>query len=286
MVRIHGIMSIITEGLFDKLWIGIGSYLSMGQTTTTLINSSSSVSSSVPTALTPGAPAGTYALNGLENVNLYNGSLSAQLPLLTIGGRGKVSFTIALTIARPSWVINTQIVKTCVFPDSQTSCNFQWSSTPYANWYRPVVGDQQYGPGMVYIRRSAVQGRACSIAANGVYDDVSYGVTFSYLVFVQPDGTEHALYDTDRQGPWTWSGNGSTCSTPATYGNGQIPQYGLRPGNYTAMDGSGISFVFDSVGNPPVPTGIQDKNLESQLVGIGPVELVYFGNLKFPDGSI
>jgi hypothetical protein len=35
---------------------------------------------STPLALSPGAPAGAYALSDFESVNLYNGSLNFSLP--------------------------------------------------------------------------------------------------------------------------------------------------------------------------------------------------------------
>ncbi|HEV2836862.1 MAG TPA: hypothetical protein VGW58_16205, partial [Pyrinomonadaceae bacterium] len=42
---------------------------------------------STPSALTPGAPAGSYALSGFESVNLFNGNLNFALPMVNIGGR-------------------------------------------------------------------------------------------------------------------------------------------------------------------------------------------------------
>ena len=53
---------------------------------------------STPSGLTPGAPAGSYALSGFDNINLYNGSLNFHLPLIQIGGRGVAGFTSNLTI--------------------------------------------------------------------------------------------------------------------------------------------------------------------------------------------
>jgi hypothetical protein len=51
---------------------------------------------STPSALTPGAPAGSYAVSGFENVNLYNGNLNFALPMVHIGGRGAADLTIFL----------------------------------------------------------------------------------------------------------------------------------------------------------------------------------------------
>jgi hypothetical protein len=51
-----------------------------------------------PPGVVPGAPAGSYALSGFENVNLFNGKLNFHLPLATVGGRGEAGYTIPLTI--------------------------------------------------------------------------------------------------------------------------------------------------------------------------------------------
>jgi len=44
-----------------------------GQTT-------SNTDGSTPLSLTPGAPAGSFALSGFDNVNLFNGNLNFHLP--------------------------------------------------------------------------------------------------------------------------------------------------------------------------------------------------------------
>src|SRR5262245_32150815 len=67
-----------------------------------------------PKALAPGAPAGSYALSGFENVNLFNGSLGFHLPLLAIGGRGSAGYTITLPIEQ-KWQVLTFAVP---FPGS------------------------------------------------------------------------------------------------------------------------------------------------------------------------
>jgi hypothetical protein len=52
-----------------------------------------------PLALQPGAPAGSYALSELDNINPYNGSLNFRLPLLNVGGRGTAGYTMTLPMA-------------------------------------------------------------------------------------------------------------------------------------------------------------------------------------------
>ena len=41
----------------------------------------SATDGTTPLGMTPGAPAGSYALSGFDNVNLYNGHLNFSLPL-------------------------------------------------------------------------------------------------------------------------------------------------------------------------------------------------------------
>ena len=47
---------------------------------------SSATDGATPAVLQPGAPAGSYALSGLDNVNLYNGNLNFRLPLGSVIG--------------------------------------------------------------------------------------------------------------------------------------------------------------------------------------------------------
>ena len=58
----------------------------------------SNTDGTTPAGLSPGAPAGSYALTGFENVNLYNGNLNASLPLLPVTGRGGAGYAVTLMI--------------------------------------------------------------------------------------------------------------------------------------------------------------------------------------------
>src|SRR6266481_2848052 len=62
--------------------------------------SRSATDGSTPLALTPGTPAGSYALSGFENVNPYNGNLNFALPMLRLGGRGATPYMMMLQIER------------------------------------------------------------------------------------------------------------------------------------------------------------------------------------------
>jgi RHS repeat-associated protein len=56
-----------------------------------------------PPGLAPGSPVGSYSLSGFENVNLFNGNLNFNLPLLKIGGRGRVGASINLAVNSVKW---------------------------------------------------------------------------------------------------------------------------------------------------------------------------------------
>ena len=87
-----------------------------------------------PPGIAPGAPAGSYRLSDLDNINLYSGNLKFRLPLLEIAGRGEAPYTITLPIEH-HWTIDKTI---------------RWDGTtinyPHTGWWSAVaVG---FGPGV------------------------------------------------------------------------------------------------------------------------------------------
>ena len=58
----------------------------------------SSTDGSTPSVITPGAPAASYPLSGLDNINVFNGNLNFSLPLMRVGGRGQAGYTMMLPI--------------------------------------------------------------------------------------------------------------------------------------------------------------------------------------------
>ncbi|MGI8641084.1 MAG: hypothetical protein ACR2MG_14210, partial [Pyrinomonadaceae bacterium] len=69
----------------------------------TCVDTNGSLQGTVPAGLAAGSPAGSYSISGIENVNLYNGRLSVNVPLLQIGGRGEAGYTISAPINNGSW---------------------------------------------------------------------------------------------------------------------------------------------------------------------------------------
>ncbi len=121
-----------------------------------------------PPGQTPGAPAGSYALSGFENINLFNGHLNFRLPLIQASGRGGAAFGSTLVIEQ-RWTV-----------DHDSFSGARW---PQFNWWTGLRPG--YGPGVL-------QGRQISEGCNGVFDQTQ-GTT--RLTFVTPDGTEYMLFD-------------------------------------------------------------------------------------------
>ncbi|MGH9754155.1 MAG: hypothetical protein ACREA2_15360, partial [Blastocatellia bacterium] len=135
-----------------------------------------------PLALTPGAPAGSYALSGFDNVNLYNGHLNFSLPLLSIGGRGGAQMTLPLPIER-TWRIEENAVP-------EPGGGFSTSYIAQPNWW---MGLEPYGLGKLAARHAGEGETSCG-GRN------LYVITLTRLTFTAPDGTEYELRDQQSNG--------------------------------------------------------------------------------------
>src|SRR5882762_2302840 len=57
-----------------------------------------------PREVPAASPAGSYHLSDIDNVDLYSGTLSMNIPLLTVEGRGEGGYTISLPLER-HWMV-------------------------------------------------------------------------------------------------------------------------------------------------------------------------------------
>jgi YD repeat-containing protein len=154
-----------------------------------------STDGSTPLALQPGAPAGSYALSELDNINPYNGSLNFRLPLLSIGGRGTAGYSMTLPVEQ-KWVIHVQPIYLLVYndggngplPDPQVSYLY----FPTANWWSGIRPG--YGPGVLQGRVAQLDAQVCSDST------MRAGMTLTRLTFTAPDGTEFELRDAKTGG--------------------------------------------------------------------------------------
>ena len=115
---------------------------SSGQTT------QSTTDKMTPSGLTPGAPAGSYPLSGMENINLYNGNLDFHLPLLALDGRGSAVRNMMLSLNTKKWRVRES--------HTQTSDTYT-PTTP--NWGSVEVG---YLAGKLQGRQSGWSSRTCT----------------------------------------------------------------------------------------------------------------------------
>jgi RHS repeat-associated protein len=163
-----------------------------------------------PLALSPGAPAGSYALSGFESVNAYNGNLSFRLPLLRIGGRGGAGYTLALPIERHWRVMH------------KSNENQEIELPVYNPW---MVSSRRYEAGHL-------EGR---LATDPPCPPLNHTTaSLSRLTFTTSEGTEYELRDQ------------LTGGQPQSYycGNGQ--PYPSRGTVFVTADGSAATFISDT----------------------------------------
>jgi hypothetical protein len=173
--------------------------------------------------LTPGAPAGTYALSGFENINYYTGHLNVSLPLLELGGRGDVRFRMMAAIDAPKWTIETATR----VQDRNGSGAFEYqhsTSAAVEKWQTYQAG---YGPGILVVKKVGENERVCGDSPS------QYHTTFSYLVFLQPDGSELSLYDKLS------GGKPKVFSCDPRY----LPQMWNRGTEFSSRDGSAATCI-------------------------------------------
>lgn len=163
-----------------------------------------------PPGQAPGAPSGSFAITGFENVNIFNGHLNFRLPLLKVSGRGGVAYVSALPIEQ-RWTVDHDSSGVYHFP------NYNW-------WTGLRPG---YGPGVL-------QGRQMSEGCVEGYD-LTQGTT--RLTFTASDGTEYELRDQIY--------GGQVASSNCNPYDPQAP--GASRGTiFVTADGSTATFVSDT----------------------------------------
>ena len=173
---------------------------------------------------TPGAPVGSYALSDFDNVNLFNGNLNFNLPLLSLRGRGLTGYTIPLKIER-RW---TTLTGTITLPE------------PGSYWYTSEAirtGLQPgYSPGVMQIYYSGYGDLPCHQYGNPNPPHY-YRQTMTKLIFTASDGTEYEFVGQ----PGTGVGGAATisgCDWNST---------GFNRGNvFKSIDGSAMTFISDA----------------------------------------
>lgn len=183
------------------------------QTTTSLTDGST------PPAMAPGAPAGSYPLSGLDNINFYNGKLSFRLPLVGVGGRGEAQYTMTLPIEH-RWRLES--ITFCA------NCETYYYAAPA--WWDLIPID--YGPGKLEGRHGAVY-PDCGPATPS-----SPLYTLTRLTFTARDGTEYELRDQQSNGqPKYFPLACTSIPSGSELSRGTV---------FVSADGSGMTFISDT----------------------------------------
>lgn len=183
-----------------------------------------------PSGLAPGSPAGSYALSGFDNINLFNGNLNFRLPLVTMGGRGEASFTMMLALNDKNWRVKREQSHT-----NEPVTTYIPTPNP---WNGLEVG---YGPGVLQGRQSGVDAQYCVPAGHNIGDatNVIFKYSLTTLTFKTPDGTEFELVDQPTLGKPLFVTASICSSTTGTQGE-------PRGSVFTTRDGTAATFVSDA----------------------------------------
>jgi hypothetical protein len=166
-----------------------------------------------------GAPAGSYALSGFENVNLFNGKLDFHLPMVQVGGRGDVGYTVNLNI-EASWHINRVTQPDTHFDNPE---DYDWGM------------NSGYGPGIMFGQAyTSYYPLPCDPANWNLSETVT---TLTRLTFKTQEGTAYEFVDQASYG---------SLQDVYTYCGHNLPGQGYNRGKiFVTTDGSGMTFISD-----------------------------------------
>ena len=178
----------------------------------------SATDGSTPLGLQPGAPAGSYALSGFDNVNLYNGNLSFQLSLLGVVGRGGAQMPVMLPISG-KWRVSDVAVP-------QIGGGITHRYLPLQSWWEN--NERKYSPGTMAGRQAGLDEIDCPDGTK------VFGYSITRLTFTAPDGTEYELRDQLTGGQ---PSNNGLCNYANPQSRGTV---------FITTDGSAATFISDT----------------------------------------
>jgi RHS repeat-associated protein len=170
-----------------------------------------STSGTTPSGLAPGSPTGSYSLSDFEDINLFNGNLNFNLPVMKISGRGKAGYNMTMVIGSQRWIFDVHEDFFIVTPISALDVTANLG--PGGMSFRTVAGDPIECP---------------------IYSGAWYRETLTRLTFSAPDGTEYEFRDQRNNGNLILM---SGCSP-----NNPILNRGRV---WVTGDGSAVTFISD-----------------------------------------
>jgi hypothetical protein len=183
-----------------------------------MAQTTSATDGSTPLGLQPGSPAGSYALSGFDNVNLYNGNLSFQLSLLQVSGRGGAQMPVMLPIAG-KWRVSDIAIP-------QFGGGYIHRYLPIQSWWEN--NERKYSPGTMAGRQAGFDEMECPDGTK------VFPYSITRLTFTAPDGTEYELRDQ------------LTAGQPANNGLCNYSNPPSRGTVFITTDGSAATFISDT----------------------------------------
>jgi YD repeat-containing protein len=167
-----------------------------------------------------------YQVSYSGDINYYNGNLSFNFPLATLGGRGEASFNMMLNLGGEPWGVNVRNEVINCGPSNL--CNSR-------NIYTPAPKNQFSAgltPGfMKAVSTGKIVGSGCQ---NAPINNVSLTTRLTTIIFAMPGGGNVTLYDQLYDGKPQEKGQ---C----------YPYNGPSRGNiFKSWDGSQMTFVSDT----------------------------------------
>src|SRR6185437_2813466 len=197
-------------------------------------------------AVSPGSPAASYTLSGIEHINYYSGLVDITIPTYVVGGRGSASVPVVIGVQR-QWTVDP-------------------SNSPYTNQFAPQLCF--FGP----LNTPA----SLSIASTALYSGAcGSGPYTTYLIYTASDGTQTMLRDTASNGqPQCPSGSGyanrgrifqSSDGTNLTFVSNSDILDGYATGVVPALQGvlitrHGTRYTIGATGAGAGITGVEDRN--------------------------
>jgi len=213
-----------------------------------LASAQNSYDNGTPAASKAGqSTASTYAMDKIETVNLANGNMSLHIPLVTIGGRGSASYTLALSYNSKLWSAQHDVDPAYTDPltgDFHPALNHYSATFDDATMTAPNVW--ALGAGWTILAGPALKVRNVGIEplpssycpSAHSEDGCGYKYVLTRLWLTLPDGSEVELRDNLT--------DGAPALTPGGF-QGVHPSTDRDRGHvWHSTDGSAITFVTDA----------------------------------------
>lgn len=199
---------------------------------------------------------------GLGNVNLFTGNLNANVPLVTLGGRGGIQIPLQVRLTERQWYKwlyyrwNPDMPgidsSGCLSPTRRElspgmqTCGVTNPGDPWLVWVNPKFAseiDLGYKVGKLVARTQIPTNVTCSACPPGTPNCNEYSFKPEYsrtvLTFYAPDGSSHELVDKATSGAYSYHGGGN--SNYSCSGR----DYLNRGTEYVTRDSTGMRFISD-----------------------------------------